>query len=390
MRLFTRLLLPALAIVALAGMAAAYALARVVEERQPDLSLMVMPSLAPALAVKADRLIADSGTGQDRAKLAEARRLAQRALRAAPLNPEALRTLAVTGPQNVDAWRSLIATALRVSRRDIGSQLLQIELDVARNDVGATLRHYDQALRVTPSIGPTLYPVLLTATDDPALLGSIRRFVSTDRPWLPRLSGWVVENPRYLTRFTRLVEALPPRSEAMSLAYGGPMIDGLVAQERLSDAYVNYRAYRRAMLLKPREAHRPLRPFEWTSLDNFETGSDRVSDRADAFTIFADRGANGEILSRLTRLAPGTYRLSSALNSVEGGGAHLQTQISCAGGGAPTSLLSNEIPVSQRSIAMNFTVPAGRCPFQWVRLHVRAGDETFRAQLERLSLNRVD
>jgi hypothetical protein len=388
-RMVKLLLLPALVTLALAGAAGAYSLARVVEQVRPDVALAIMPSLPPALDARADQLMAGVADRDIPGRVAEARALAQRSLRASALNPSALRTLAAARQGSLTDGARLVELALQLSRRDLGAQLLQIEIDVARNDIPATLRHYDQVLRVAPSVGPTLYPILLSASDDRAILPFVRQLVSADPPWLGRLAGWTLENPDYLVKLTRLVPWIPPSSEAMSQDFGPPMIDALVRQNRFDAAFVDYLAYRRAMPFAPPDHRRPLRPFDWTSMDNFETGSDAVADRPDAFDIFAESGASGEVLSRLGRLAPGTYRLAFALTSVEGSGGAVQIAVSCAGGDNQTALLSNASPISPHGVAVDFNVPATGCPYQWVRLHVRAGQEGMHARLERLSLVRA-
>src|SRR5438132_8071185 len=145
-----RLILPGLVTLLLAGVSCAYALARIVETARPNLALSLMPSLPTAIDAKTQQLLVDARLNNEPGKLSEARHLAIRSLEASPLNPAALRVLAVTGPQPLEAVRGLVATALRLSRRDVEAQLMQIELDVARNDIPATLHHYDQPLRARP------------------------------------------------------------------------------------------------------------------------------------------------------------------------------------------------------------------------------------------------
>lgn len=387
MRVLAAWVLPVLFTFALAAAASAYSMARLVERSRPDLALSVMPSLAPALTAKADAMILTAARGNAQPVLAEVRQLAVRSLIASPLNPEGLRLLAATG--RLDASRPLLATALRTSRRDIGTQLMQIEVEVAADNVPAALRHYDQALRVSPAVGPTLFPVLLTATDTATLVPPIRALVANDPPWLPRLMAWSIDNPQYLGKLTRIVPAIPPRSEAMSLDYGPLIIQSLVEQNRYEAALLNYRAYTRAMALLPPEARRPLRPFDWAAVDNFETGSTTVAGSASAFTIFADREAEGDVLSRLGRLSPGTYRLVYQLTEVEGAGAQLQTQVSCAAAQSGRSLLGEARPIANSRVSLTFVVPPAGCAFQWVKLHARTTQESFQARLDRLSIDRV-
>ncbi|MDT9096849.1 hypothetical protein RSW32_26335, partial [Escherichia coli] len=70
---------------------------------------------------------------------------------------------------DVGAARRLFAYGQRLSRRDNSTQLWAIEDAVARNDIPDVLRHYDVALRTSPNLADILYPVLASASADPAI-----------------------------------------------------------------------------------------------------------------------------------------------------------------------------------------------------------------------------
>lgn len=386
-----RIVIAAAVTMSLAAAAGCYSVARITEKLRPELALTLMPSLAPALATQADRLIVEGARGPRPAdQMAEARVLAQRALRSSALSAESLRTIAVSQGQQVQGWQHVLETALRVSRRDVGTQFLSIETAVARNDVEGALRHYDQLLSFSPSAGATLYPIMLTASDDGSILRALRRTVSTDPPWLERMIRWSWENPAFAVRLARLIDAIPPSSDAMAPDFAHLLVDVLVTQGRLREAYLTYHSYRRAAAYAG-HAWRPVRPFDWAGVDNVDTGSDATSGAEGTFAVFADRDASGEFLVRLHRLQAGTYQFSFRLHSLEGAGASLQTQISCAGGAASANLSSRYVAATRAGVAiMTFTVPPQQCPFQWIRLYIRAGNVSFTARIDGLSLRRMN
>lgn len=389
LRALKRLVLPALATIVLAGAAGAYAVARIVEQVRPDLALSIMPSLAPALAAKSDALIANNVRG-DRAVFAQARALAQKALRASPLNSAALRVVAATGPRNEAYWRRLVETSLRVSRRDLGAQLLQIELDVARNDIGATLRHYDQALRVKPSVGATLYPILLSASDVPDVRPGIRRLVATGPQWLPGMVAWTIDNPDYMRRLARLADAFPAGSDAMAPGYGQALVEALVDRRELAAAFAVHQAYGRQSRVPGFAAGFTYRPIDWTLVDGYEIRSDLIERPAPHVRFFAEQGEEGVFLSRLAALAPGRYRLSFAVEKqADDAAGRIGLTLSCQARGEDRAIVRSQAPLRTGRFVEEFVIPPRGCQFQWLRFSVGSRQGQAVADLTRVAIARV-
>src|SRR3546814_1290750 len=61
----------------------------------------------------------------------------------------------------------LLAYSQKLSRRDLRTQLMAIELAVAQGDISGALRHYDIALRTKKNAPELLFPVLTSALPDP-------------------------------------------------------------------------------------------------------------------------------------------------------------------------------------------------------------------------------
>src|SRR3546814_9359723 len=63
----------------------------------------------------------------------------------------------------------LLAYSQTLSRRDLRTQLMAIELAVARDDIPSALRHYDIALRTKKNAPDLLFPVLTSALTNPTI-----------------------------------------------------------------------------------------------------------------------------------------------------------------------------------------------------------------------------
>ncbi|MBD8548174.1 hypothetical protein [Sphingomonas sp. CFBP 8760] len=114
------------------------------------------------------------------------REVAVQALRAQPLNPVALRMLAIWAAGHGYLRRAdrLAGLSEKVSRRDLSNQLFMIERAVSRGDVAATLAHYDMALRTSPNSKQLLFPILSAAIADPTIRQDLVPYVRHGAPWI--------------------------------------------------------------------------------------------------------------------------------------------------------------------------------------------------------------
>lgn len=117
-------------------------------------------------------------------------------------------------------------------------------------------------------------------------------------------------------------------------------------------------------------------PFNW----NLVASNAGVAERIDmpGLQIEYYGRLDAEFASQLLMLSPGRYRLAfRAQGDAKGEGSRLSWSVACVGSAAP--LL--QIPIagisySPRVLAGEFTVPAGGCPGQWLRLKGAAGEFT--------------
>lgn len=90
--------------------------------------------------------------------------------------------------------RRLFLHSERLSRRNLITQLWAIEDAVARDDVAGALRHYDIALRTAPRMAEVLFPVLKSASTDPAIRTGLIRTLSGKPLWAGDFIDYVSDN----------------------------------------------------------------------------------------------------------------------------------------------------------------------------------------------------
>src|SRR3546814_19191893 len=77
----------------------------------------------------------------------------------------------------------LLAYSQTLSRRDLRTQLMAIELAVARDDIPSALRHYDIALRTKKNAPDLLFPVLTSAPTNPTIRTELVKTLGRRPKW---------------------------------------------------------------------------------------------------------------------------------------------------------------------------------------------------------------
>jgi hypothetical protein len=186
---YIRPLIVGVATLAFAYSAFSAALATIASPANPQLALRFSPNNPVAHAIYGDRL-ATQGAEAGVLRLLESH--AKASLLAQAVNPRALRQLSVAVANgNNDTYRiGLLKLSEKMSRREIGTQILLIEYGAKGDGIAETLRHYDIALTTNEEVKATLFPILASAIEDPAINKSFAPYLASGRIWVPEFISY--------------------------------------------------------------------------------------------------------------------------------------------------------------------------------------------------------
>lgn len=362
---------------ALAWLVLAVGIASVTRERNPRVALAWRPSDARAKSALAETMLTRGAV--DAGRVAS---LVQAALERDTTVAAATRSLALVEATRREAAKSeeLFRLAARVSKRDLFTRLWLIEERVAAGDTAGALYQYDLALRTSSRAPNLLFPILIKATSDQALIEPLAAMLATRPPWaddfLPRLYA---EGPS-LSSLTLLSERLGSR--------GFPLRPQLVSLlvARLADARDFDRAWQ---LYRSQGGHSAARADEvrngnFSSVDTYPPIDWLLS--ADPELAVARQlkpGSNGDqalyfnvgtvgagfIARQLLRLQPGRYRLTATAGGISAGSAPSWV-VTCLAK-SETVIFRFSVPASRdegQSHSARLTVPAD-CPLQLLYLN---------------------
>lgn len=321
--------------------------------------------------------------GASPAALAQAERLARRALAASPVSVLAVRALADAAALRGDIPRAdrLFAYSETLSRRDLLTQMWLIEERVRQGDVAGALTHYDRALRTVGRARGILFPVLVPAASRPDVAGALAPLLARRVAWGPDYLAVMAEAPDASPdALGRLLLAARLRPEVA--AERGPLgaaVGRLVASGRYSTAYA---AYRQAVgekgagvLLRDGgfEADPVLPPFDWSFADETDLSATRErGGNGTALVLRATNGRSGELARQLLLLRPGGYRLGLSASGAQADRlSRAAVAVTCLSSGG--ELL--RLPVSaitRARLTGTFGVPAG-CAAQMLTIVAPAG-----------------
>lgn len=350
-----------------------HSLAYVVRPFDPALALRLDPGNAEVAAARSEQLLRNDPAARD-----EAETLARRALRRSPLSAAGARMLATTRDLAGDtvAARRLMAYSERLSRRDLPTQLWLIETAVARNDIEGALRHYDIALRSTEASKALLFPVLINALAQPAVVHGLIATIAARPAWADAFLEAASRGAADMGGMATLLGGL---------AKGGYSLpDTVVSQAtaRLIDAQRFDLAWEVYSASHPAAAHLNLRDpdfshagtgasrFEWDIIGgNGLSAEPRLQGSAAGLAYSAATGAGGPVARQLLVLRSGEFELDGRVLERSPGSAAAQVRLTCAQGGQPIVTIA----AGSSSFAGHFAIPA-TCLAQWIEIVVEGGD----------------
>lgn len=363
----------------------ALTLALVIGPRNPDLALRLGGRTADVESAAAIQILRRNPRAAD---LDRARALALSALRAEPMNIQALNVLgflAVVRGREAQAKR-LFDYSESLTRRDLPTQLWQIESAVRRNDIPGALLHYDRALRTSSEAPPMLFPILRRAAADPAIGAPLARMVNARPPWWMWFAYSMLEDAQtspeaFYQIFGRLRLNMRESAERQLLTGA---IGRLIAARRYQMAHSIYRAHAGVAgdaggLLRDGSFERDLRlpPFDWHFTDEADLSA--VRERGGAgqgdfvLRLYASGGRDGEAVRQLLLLPAGSYGISLKLGSSQGEELYRpMLTLRCATDEA--QLASFRLPAAPDAGLRwqgRLSVPRG-CPAQWLGVTIRS------------------
>ena len=369
--IWTKVAIAIVAVVAGTVFAAA-SISAVVERSNPQLATRIMPLNGLAKSREADisfvlaRLAQDDGdrSGSDRL-LSKARALARQALASVPLNPKALRIVALSG-NDPEEKRELLNASNAQSRRDSLAQIMLIEQSARSGRVEEALTHYDALLRRDTGYRDIAGRQLALATADPKLASEVARLLRKTPPWRSLYYYYATREPKGFDGFISIHHALQGTGE-IPIETSAAFAEALVDAGRIDDA-LEIARMRNAPVLKPANSLTetsftlaPTFPGAWI-LSNDAATSLQPLREGGAF-LGVSRGTVGVVASRLTALTPGNYRVSIAIENPDASytsdqpGPALQGLVKCAG------------DASKGAGSSTFAVGAD-CPYQWLSIYL--------------------
>lgn len=358
--------------------------AQVSGRSNPQVALRMWPFAAGAASRLAEaRLV--SGTGSQ--AIHATRDIATRALLREPINVVAARVAGLTAglEGNEKRGRRLLNYAESLSRRDIPTQVAQIEVAVADSNIVRALHHYDTALRTDDVADQLLMPTLVAASSASDVAGPLAQIIAKRPPWRMRfLYGLLTTNPWPSTLIPLVTAARLNINDSLERDFLNRTVAGLVARGKMTEGA---QFYARATGTSVNAMTGTVRngdfaredrvaPFDWSIVD--EPGLAGVKDLVDpailrraslrnALSLSIEPGRSGVVARQLLLLAPGRHVLQFTVGNVDSSD---RSSISLACNGTDVPIAAIRLPVSSdqpKTVVTNIDVPDG-CFGQWINI----------------------
>lgn len=300
--------------------------------------------------------------------------------------------------------RKYFALAERVSRRELGAQMVFVMEDAKAGNEEATMARIDRMLRTNFAARDRLFPLLAGVVTRPDGRRAMARYLRRDTPWLADFSIFAIEQGIDPTAVTRWVVAMG------GLPDGGKYREIEILLFRALDTRRQYPAIARLLpIAKATPKHltqsaaindaslvTEWQPLSWELAEG--SGlivSPVVNDKGNGliFSISLSGGISGNAVRKLLLLPAGEYRLridqrASATTSGEVVPVQSHWQFTCLDGETPQALWTSEAVMKR--IDETIRVPEG-CGVQQLQLRVRAPNDhaSSEALIGPISLQRI-
>ncbi|WP_422061948.1 hypothetical protein [Sphingopyxis sp.] len=307
-----------------------------------------------------------------------------------PLNAKALSYYGATYDKQkmTPASRKYFVLAERVSRRDLGAQMVFVFEAAEERKEEETLARISRMLRTNYAARDRLFPILANVITRPDGRRAMVRYVRKDTPWLADFATFAIDqgtDPSAVTSWVTGMGGLPNGRkfrEVEMLLFRA--LDARRQYPAIADLLTVTKAAPKGLAQSMTISDAALIP-EWQPLSwELAEGSGLivspvVNDKGDglAFSISLSGGISGNALRKIVLLPAGKYRLKIDQRSgttVNGEPVPIRSnwEFSCLDGTMAKSLWGSEAAMAR--IDENVTVPAG-CRIQQIQLHVRAPND---------------
>jgi hypothetical protein len=310
--------------------------------------------------------------------------VAREALRQDPTTVEAVATLAADAFTRGDQTEGerLLAYSQKLSRRDLSTQLMAIELAVAQGDISGALRHYDIALRTKTNAPDLLFPVLTSALTDAAIRAALVKTLVNKPRWGTSFIAHVARSnadPAASAAFFRNLQAARvPVPEASSVA----LIERLLAARLFDDAWGYYAAAHSGS--DRRQSRDPAftsaiaarSAFDWIAVNGVGVSVAILPDvRNGLFDFTISMGNGGTLLQQLQMLPPGNYVLEGHSIGIEQPTrSRPYWTLRCESGGEIGRMEMPNSSLADGRFQASIRVPTD-CPVQMLALVARSTDD---------------
>lgn len=315
---------------------------------------------------------------------AQAVALAHDAVRNDPMAVEAVAILAadafIQGKQ-AEAER-LLAYSQKLSRRELRTQLMAIELAVARNDISGALQHYDIALRTKRNAPEILFPILTAALPDPMIRKELVKTLSGKPKWGAAFINQAAAKTSDAATISAFFRELQAARLSVPDAASQVAINRLLTAKLFDDAWSYYAAVRpgsdRRQSRDPNFSLSLETPsgFDWIATNNSAVSTAIFPDAQNGlFDFSVSMGNGGRLLQQLQMLPPGDYIIEGESSGIEQPSrSRPYWVLHCQGGG---EIARVDLPNSSESggrFRGHLSVPAN-CPAQMLALVARSSDD---------------
>ncbi len=350
----------------------------VTQRRDPGIALELMPinSIALVRAAEVDFAAGSNARTENpaagRNELARAEAMARRSLAGQPLNPRALRILALSDPQSATT-QTLLEAGNAQSRRDTLTQIYLIEFAANRGEIGVAMDHYDAVLRRRSTYRDPAGRNLAAALALPGVLDEVAEQLLEKPSWESLLYFYVLQTPESYQSFMQLHRMLAD-TDTIPTDISAQFAQALAAQGQFDNAIEIARfassepLSRSTALVENSFTIEPQLPGSWIVPDSADAFLQSINGGGGLLSLSS--GATGILAYRLIALERGNYAASIDVTAEEGvtmrRAVPVEARLSCAKN-------ANVTPGSQ-TIAVT-----DDCRFQWLTIYLtetqsRAGD----------------